>query len=63
MKLEKLFRICSWLMASGITLHSGMVLAGQELRLAFSSQLPKEAHDYLLRKGFVEVDSEYIYRP
>lgn len=63
MKLEKLFRICSWLTASGISLHSGMVLAGQELRFAFNSQLTREAHDYLLRKGFVEVDGDYIYRP
>lgn len=56
--LEEIERLNGYLPSGSIG-----VSAGGELRFEFRSQPTKNVNDYLIRKGFVPVDGDYIYRP
>lgn len=64
MKLYKLLEILNQLKAWRVNFH-GMIYptGGGELALEFTSQPEHHVHDYLIDKGFVEVNCDYIYRP
>ena len=64
MRLYKLLEILQQLKVWGVNFH-GMIYptGGGEIALEFQGQLEHHVHDYLLDKGFVDVDCDYIYRP
>jgi hypothetical protein len=63
-KLYKLLAILRQLESWRVNMH-GMIYPayGGELTLAPMGQPEAHVHDYLIDKGFVEVDGDYIYRP
>lgn len=65
MTFAKMLRILESLEAMTGHLPAGTIgcSGGGEITFEFKAQLSQEAHEYLKKKGFVDVDCIYYYRP
>jgi hypothetical protein len=64
MTFKKMLSVLTFLGAEGWGANGWIgVSTGGELKLTPTGQLSRIRHDGLLRRGFVYVDGDYIYRP